>query len=177
MGDSTFDNAMIRQALKDMSPEQLDAYQKIGNSMHKTINFATNQVLNNIDPPTEEKLAYIDSGLKSGLLPKDLERAELEILTEVYGERWFEKYGYTLEDIGEMAKEIVVEAQEFKKCGRNQKCPCKSGKKFKVCHGAGGKTYKNKAKLPKVVDGMIDNARETLSQSVSHSKKEKYYKD
>ena len=90
---STFDNAMIRQAIKDMSPEQLEKYQKMGNSMYKTIDFAKNQVLNNIDPPTEEKLAYINSGLKSGLSPLDLDRAELEVLSEVYGERWFERYG------------------------------------------------------------------------------------
>ena len=112
---STFDNAMIRQAIKDMSPEQLEKYQKMGNSMYKTIDFAKNQVLNNIDPPTEEKLAYINSGLKSGLSPLDLERAELEVLSEVYGERWFERYGYTENDIGEMAKGLLVESQEFKK--------------------------------------------------------------
>ena len=25
--------------------------------------------------------------------------------------------------------------REFKKVGRNEKCPCGSGKKFKLCHG------------------------------------------
>ena len=25
--------------------------------------------------------------------------------------------------------------KEFKKVGRNEKCPCGSGKKFKLCHG------------------------------------------
>ncbi len=25
-----------------------------------------------------------------------------------------------------------------KKIGRNEKCPCKSGKKYKKCHGANG---------------------------------------
>ena len=28
-----------------------------------------------------------------------------------------------------------VENKEFKKVGRNEKCPCGSGKKFKHCHG------------------------------------------
>ena len=32
-------------------------------------------------------------------------------------------------------KEIILESKEEKKVGRNEKCPCGSGKKFKYCHG------------------------------------------
>ena len=32
-------------------------------------------------------------------------------------------------------KEKSEEKNEFKKVGRNEKCPCGSGKKFKHCHG------------------------------------------
>ena len=32
-------------------------------------------------------------------------------------------------------KEITKEKTDFKKVGRNEKCPCGSGKKFKHCHG------------------------------------------
>ena len=28
-----------------------------------------------------------------------------------------------------------IEKKDFKKVGRNEKCPCGSGKKFKQCHG------------------------------------------
>ena len=33
-------------------------------------------------------------------------------------------------------KEEVKENKSEKKVGRNEKCPCGSGKKFKHCHGA-----------------------------------------
>ncbi len=33
------------------------------------------------------------------------------------------------------AKKQIVEKDEFQKVGRNEKCPCGSGKKFKHCHG------------------------------------------
>ena len=33
-------------------------------------------------------------------------------------------------------KEEVLESNSDKKVGRNEKCPCGSGKKFKHCHGA-----------------------------------------
>ncbi|WP_425451499.1 SEC-C metal-binding domain-containing protein [Acidipropionibacterium virtanenii] len=32
-------------------------------------------------------------------------------------------------------KERVEKPEGFKNVGRNQKCPCGSGKKFKHCHG------------------------------------------
>ena len=32
-------------------------------------------------------------------------------------------------------KKQIVEKDEFQKVGRNEKCPCGSGKKFKHCHG------------------------------------------
>ena len=32
-------------------------------------------------------------------------------------------------------KDKVEKTNEFKKIGRNEKCPCGSGKKFKYCHG------------------------------------------
>ena len=35
----------------------------------------------------------------------------------------------------EKGREEVVESKSDKKVGRNEKCPCGSGKKFKHCHG------------------------------------------
>ena len=32
-------------------------------------------------------------------------------------------------------KKQAEEKNEFKKVGRNEKCPCGSGKKYKHCHG------------------------------------------
>ncbi|WP_323791210.1 preprotein translocase subunit SecA [Nocardioides sp.] len=39
---------------------------------------------------------------------------------------------------GEVEVKAAVEDDEFADVGRNQKCPCGSGKKFKACHGAPG---------------------------------------
>ena len=35
----------------------------------------------------------------------------------------------------EKNKEVIEESKSEKKIGRNEKCPCGSGKKFKHCHG------------------------------------------
>ena len=39
------------------------------------------------------------------------------------------------EDQNKEIKKESVEKKEEKKVGRNEKCPCGSGKKFKHCHG------------------------------------------
>jgi preprotein translocase subunit SecA len=39
------------------------------------------------------------------------------------------------EEKGEIKKEEIKENKSEKKIGRNEKCPCGSGKKFKHCHG------------------------------------------
>ena len=38
-------------------------------------------------------------------------------------------------DNKEKEKKDIVESKSDKKVGRNEKCPCGSGKKFKHCHG------------------------------------------
>ena len=39
------------------------------------------------------------------------------------------------EEKDEVSKEKIKENKSEKKVGRNEKCPCGSGKKFKHCHG------------------------------------------
>lgn len=129
-----FSNPMVKSALKGMTPEQLDTYQRIGEKMYGSVDFTKGEVINNTDPPTEEKLAYIISGLKSGLSPKDMEKEELELMIEYYGDKWFQHFGISMDEIGEMAKSILDEQSKFHKSKRNDKCPCGSGKKYKFCH-------------------------------------------
>lgn len=133
-GGDLFNNPAITNALKNMSPEQLEQYQAIGEQLYSNVDIVKGEILSNKDPPTEEKLSYIISGLKSGLLPSDMSEDEIMLMIEYYGDDWFEKFGINKNDIGNMAKNIFQESEKYKKCGRNQKCPCGSGKKFKVCH-------------------------------------------
>ena len=116
MGD-LFDNDMVRNALKSMTPEQLEYYQKIGEQMYNTIDFEKNRILD-IAPSDEEMLRYIKSSFDSGLLPDDLEEGEKSFLFNMFGDKWYEQFGFT-----------------NKKQKRNDKCICLSGKKYKKCCG------------------------------------------
>jgi hypothetical protein len=96
-----FDNPMVRNILKNMSPEDVLAYKKMGKEMYGSIDFEKSEVLANLPPPMSEALAYIKEGLKSGILPKDLDDDEVNLLVEIYGNEWYKEFGYTQHDLSE----------------------------------------------------------------------------
>lgn len=93
--NTLWDNPMTRSAMKEMSPEELQRYKDIGQSMYGDIDFEASKVLNNIPPPMAEAVAYVEESLKSGLHPSMLEENEVTLLVDVRGDNWYEKWGYT----------------------------------------------------------------------------------
>jgi hypothetical protein len=134
-----FSNPLVNNALKAMSPEQLEHYKKFGESLYGTINFEDSKIMKNLEPPLEESAAYIESGIMSGLLPEDLSEDEVHLLEKAYGEKWYLKYGFTVDEVPEsglslqMKKEIdeaVVEKfkEEMKKRSEKEEMKKRSEK-------------------------------------------------
>lgn len=82
-----FNNPMVENARKNMSPEQLQHYKEIGEKMHNSIDFNTNQLLNQ-EEHLIESVAYVMEGLKSGLHPSYLSKDEEQLLENHYGKDW-----------------------------------------------------------------------------------------
>lgn len=93
---SLWDNAMVRDAKAKMSKEDIEQYKKIGEQFYKDMDF---QQGNSIDNIIKESVAYLSSLLNSGLLPHNLDKDEKRVLKEIYGEKWYEKWGYTENDL------------------------------------------------------------------------------
>lgn len=108
MDNGLFDNPMVTNALKALSPEDVEKYKKIGEQMYGSVNFQDSKILNNVPAPVEEAVAYVEEGLKSGLHPKDLDNDELYCLIEAYGEEWYKKYGYTRAEVPEPGLNLDV---------------------------------------------------------------------
>ncbi len=107
VGDnSLFDNSMVRSALAAMSPEQKEHYKEIGEKMYNSINYKDSEVLNAVPPPMAEAAAYVIEGLKSGLHPSYLDENEVALMKDLYGEKWYNKWDATEE---EMKKVIAIE--------------------------------------------------------------------
>ena len=51
--------------------------------------------------PTEEAVAYVEEGIKSGISPSDLDENEVILLTNTYGDKWYLRYGFKEEEVPE----------------------------------------------------------------------------
>lgn len=114
-----WNNPMVNNALKAMSKEDLEKYKKIGEQIYGNINFEDSTVVNQLITPVEEAIAYVEEGIKSGLLPEDLEENEVILLHKTYGEEWYKRYGFTRNQVPEpglslQAKREIDEAIETK---------------------------------------------------------------
>jgi hypothetical protein len=96
-----FSNPMVNNALKSMTSEQLEKYKKIGEHLYGNINFEDSKILNNMLIPTEEAVAYVEEGIKSGISPSDLDENEVILLTNTYGDKWYLRYGFKEEEVPE----------------------------------------------------------------------------
>lgn len=94
-----FDNPMTREAVKSLSPEQIEDYKKIGQYLYGTVDFVDSKLIDSLPPPLKESCEYITAGLNSGLHPSDLTPVEINIMKESHGEKWYEKFNYTIEDL------------------------------------------------------------------------------
>lgn len=99
--DRLFDNPMVQQAKKSLSQKDIERYQYLGEELYKNIDFEKASV-NNIPPPIQNALAYIENMINSGLHPSVLEEDEKNILKEIYGEEWYKNFGYIKEDLDDI---------------------------------------------------------------------------
>jgi hypothetical protein len=97
-----WDNPMVKKAMESMSPEQLEQYKMLGESMYGNIDFGNSKILNNPPVPVEEALAYVEESLKSGLHPSMLEEEEKIFLEDMYGNDWYKRFGYDRRDLTEI---------------------------------------------------------------------------
>jgi hypothetical protein len=96
---SVFDNPYYKNAFNALSHEDKKKYRKMGEHMYGKINFQQNRILDNNPPPHEESLQYIETSFKSGLLPKDLSKDELDFMSSTFGKEWYTKYDFLPEDL------------------------------------------------------------------------------
>lgn len=94
-----FDNPMVRAASAAMSDEDKAKYKQIGEEMYGNMDFENSQVLDNTPAPMMEAVAYVEEQLKSGLHPSMMEDNEKALLADIYGNKWYEKWGYVEGDL------------------------------------------------------------------------------
>lgn len=92
--------ASIRRNVEQgMSDEQIANMKVLGEKFHESFDVTKGTTHNIHEIHMEEALAYVVESLKSGIHPAYLDEDEKNILMAGYGEKWYEKWGYTSDQL------------------------------------------------------------------------------
>ena len=104
-----FNNPMVEAARKGMTPEQQEEYKRIGEYMYNNDVYKVNEVGSKVkEALSGDLILYATEALKSGGNPNDLSGAELRALIDVYGDRWYEKFGFEESEVPKPAIQLVT---------------------------------------------------------------------
>ena len=95
--EDLFHNQMVDSAMKALTPKELEEYEKVGQYMFKTDFVGTSGP--NPEKEMKDAIFYIKEGLKSGVHPEDMSKKELQIMYDIYGDEWYEEYGYNQDEV------------------------------------------------------------------------------
>lgn len=125
-----FNNPMVEAAKKSMTPEQLEEYKRVGEYMYNNDIYKVSEIGSKIkQPENSDLILYATEALKSGGSPHDLSGAELRALIDVYGDNWYERFGFEKEDVPkpviqlvttEDAKAEILKQEKYRKRRRNK---------------------------------------------------------
>lgn len=108
-----FNNPMVNSAKKAMTKEQMDEYKRIGEYMYNTDIYRTadtgSKVKEDADP--EDLLLYASEALKAGLDPMDLSQEEVRTFVDVYGDLWYERFGFKKDQVPILTIQMVRDAK------------------------------------------------------------------
>lgn len=105
----------IKTAYDNMSSEEKERYRKIGEQMYGNIDFETGEIKQEVDC-----ISDIMSAVKSGLHPWELTNEELGFMCSSLGAKWYEKFGYTKEEIDAKQKHISEQPSESSDVEKNK---------------------------------------------------------
>ena len=96
-----FKNPMIEKAKQSLSKSDLERYEEWGHAVFDDIDYESVGITK-YPPPMINALAHIEEALKSGQHPSTMNADELNLLKEIRGEKWYEKWGYCSDDLVEI---------------------------------------------------------------------------
>lgn len=134
-----FNNPMVEAARKAMTPEQQEEYKRVGEYMYNNDVYKVNEVGSRVkEAGNADLILYATEALKSGGNPNDLSGAELRALIDVYGDKWYEKFGFEESEVPKPTIQLVttdeakneMEKQErmFQEHNTNERVSIKSKK-------------------------------------------------
>lgn len=109
-----FNNHMVDSAKRALTTEQKDEYKRIGEYMYNNQNYNTVETGQKVkQADSNELLFYAGQALKSGGDPHDLSQPELQSLVHFYGNKWYENFGFSEDEVPKINTQLVTAEQIF----------------------------------------------------------------
>ena len=104
-----FNNPMVEAAKKSMTPEQLEEYKRVGEYMYNNDVYKVSEIGSKVkQPENSDLILYATQSLKSGGSPHDLSGSELRAVIDVYGDNWYERFGFTQSEVPKPVIQLVT---------------------------------------------------------------------
>lgn len=87
-----FNNPMVKAAMDSLSEQDKEKYREWGENIFGHIDFETSKAIKNMPPPVTDAVAYIEVALRSGLAVEDLDENEVNLMENVFGTEWKDRY-------------------------------------------------------------------------------------
>lgn len=117
-----FSNPMVESAKRALTEEQQEEYKRFGEYMYTNQNYNTVETGSKVKEASPMELAfYACEALKAGGDPRDLSPAEVSALVQVHGENWYERFGFSKEEVTQVESITAAAEQRAKELPLNRK--------------------------------------------------------
>lgn len=117
-----FTNPMVESARRALSPEQLEEYKRMGEYMYNSVDYKMAACGSQVKESKDEDLIlYATEALKSGADPNDLSENELQALCKIYGDQWYEKFGFEENEVPKPVSSLTTAQQVFAEAEKKAK--------------------------------------------------------
>jgi|UniRef100_A0A6C0LVB6 hypothetical protein len=89
-------------AIKSLDASQREYFKKIGKEMYGHLKFKGVDLMNTLKPPKEDLRAFVSNQLDDGIHPSALTEGEHKVMTDNFGPKWYENWGYVEGDLTEI---------------------------------------------------------------------------
>lgn len=87
------------RAVDNLSFESKKMFKQFGEDIFGKPNFKGREIVSKADQTPEMTLNFIQIQLRDGIHPNDLDESEVVFMIQQKGEKWYEEWGYTKDEI------------------------------------------------------------------------------
>ena len=86
-------------AIKNLDAKDRETFKNLGKEMYGHLKFKGVDLLNSLEPPDDDLIAYVTRQLDDGMHPSCMSAGEHKVLCEHHGPEWYTRWKYVEGDL------------------------------------------------------------------------------